>query len=421
MNRKTVFVYAHWLGLDTPQLMGTLHAENLRGKQIFSFEYDAAWLRTPSAHHIDPDLGLFSGPQYIHHEQKNNFGIFLDSSPDRWGRLLMKRREAVLARMENRPIRTLMELDYLLGVYDEYRLGGLRFKEDINGAFINDNQEFAVPPWTRIRELEEISLKLEESLSENQPDYLNWINQLIAPGSSLGGARPKASVRDATNHLWIAKFPSLNDQTNMGGWEKVAQELAEMSGIRVAEGLVRKFSNQFSTYLSKRFDRTDNGERIHFASAMTLLGYVDGQGYREGASYLELAQFIITHGAKTKSDLEELWRRMVFNICISNTDDHLRNHGFLLSEHGWVLSPAYDLNPNEEGNGLSLNISEEDNSQDLNLAMDVHEYFRLSKPRALTILSEITSAVSKWREVAIKNALPSLEQDIKSPAFRTAT
>jgi serine/threonine-protein kinase HipA len=347
-----------------------------------------------------------------------NFGLFLDSSPDRWGRVLMRRREALLSRMENRPQKTLLPSDYLLGVYDEHRMGALRFKDSPNGPFIHDNRKMAAPPWASLRELEYASLKLEEDDSTDDPDYLHWLNLLTAPGSSLGGARPKASVLNKNGHLWIAKFPSINDVTDIGGWEMVVHELAKKSGIVLPEAMVQKFNSHKYTFLTKRFDRTSNG-RIHFASSMTLTGRNDGDDFQSGASYLELAGIIIQFGDNNyvNYDLEELWKRIVFSICVKNTDDHLRNHGFLLGKSGWRLSPAYDINPVPTGTGLTLNISEEDNSLNLELAKEVAVFFRIGSTRANEIIQIITSAVKDWQKVASKYGLARNEIDLMSAAF----
>ena len=384
-NNREILVYADWEGLETPQMVGTLFSSRSRGKEIFSFEYDEKWLQSSSVQEIDPDLGLFSGIQYLH-DEKSNFGVFLDSSPDRWGRVLMDRRESILARMENRQRRVLNESDYLLGVFDEQRMGALRFKESTTGTFVNDNRSFATPPWTSIRELEQASYRLENDLFENDPEQLKWLYMLLAPGSSLGGARPKAGVRDTGGALWIAKFPSKEDKFDVGAWEMIVNELAQMAGINVAQAMAQPFHGKQHTFLTKRFDRTATGKRLHFASAMTLSGYTDGVSFREGASYLELAEFIIRKGANVIRDLEELFRRIVFFICVSNTDDHLRNHGFVLTTSGWTLSPAYDMNPNPNGAGLKLNISAHDNSLDLNLATEVASFFRLTNHQAATII-----------------------------------
>jgi len=381
-NERSISVYAHWLGMDVPLLMGILHSDRLKGKEIFSFKYVENWLQKGPSQLLDPSLQLFSGLHYMNEEQEN-FGLFLDSSPDRWGRVLMRRREAALSRTEDREEQKLFETDYLLGVYDGHRMGALRFKLEEDGPFLNNNRDMASPPWASLRELEQISLRLEEDDVSEDPEYLKWLSMLIAPGASLGGARPKASIVDNDGGLWIAKFPSRNDQGDIGGWEIVTYELAIAAGINMAESKAQKFSSDYYTFLTKRFDRTENGGRIHFASAMTMLGYIDGQDHSDGASYLELVEFIQKYGANVDQDLEQLWRRIVFSISVTNTDDHLRNHGFILTNQGWSLSPAYDINPVETGTGLKLNISDEDNSLDLDLALEVSEFFRLSEEKQL--------------------------------------
>lgn len=416
-QRKEILVFADWLDIKEPMLMGTLYSEIVRGKEIFSFQYTDEWLYSKYAQIIDPDLQLYKGTQYLD-DKKNNFSIFLDSSPDRWGRLLMRRREAVLARVEKRPEKILFESDYLLGVFDEYRMGGLRFKEIIDGPFLNDNREFTTPIWTSLNELEQASLKIESDNIIDDPEYLKWLNMLIAPGSSLGGARPKASASDNSNNLWIAKFPSLSDEKDIGGWEMVVHVLAVESGLSVADAMIKKYSNKYHTFLTKRFDRTTSKKRIHFASAMTMLGYTDGTDFHDGVSYLELAEFLVTNGANVNRDLEELWKRIVFSICVTNTDDHLRNHGFILTDRGWTLSPAYDINPIENGTGLKLNISENDNSLDFDLALEVIEYFRLDEKKALNIIKQIKSVVSNWRSAANKYNISKTEQELMAKAFR---
>ncbi|NDV67363.1 type II toxin-antitoxin system HipA family toxin [Dysgonomonas sp. 25] len=416
-QKKEIFVYADWLELNGPQLMGKLIVDYLRGKEIFSFEYNNDWLNSGNVQMLDPDLALFSGMQYLR-DEKSNFGLFLDSSPDRWGRVLMKRREAILAKAEKRPVNPLFESDFLLGVYDLHRMGALRFKIDEDGMFLDDNKDYSAPPWTSIRELEHASLELEKNIEKDNPEILRWLNMLMAPGSSLGGARPKASIQNTDGSLWIAKFPSNNDDKNTGAWEMVASELARKSGINMAESVVKKYNSKYHTYLTKRFDRTNEGKRIHFASAMTLLGYTDGADSQDGVSYLELVEFIIQHGANVKEDLIELFKRIVFSIAVSNTDDHLRNHGFILTKSGWVLSPAYDINPNPYGTGLKLNISEDDNSLDFDLVLSVAKYFRLSNEEAEKIITTIKGIVSNWKDVAIKYQIPNSGQDMMKSAFR---
>lgn len=407
----TIFVYADWKELDNPILMGELTAAHTKGREVFSFEYDEKWLRSKNAQQIDPDLQLYSGPQYLSSD-KPNFGLFLDSSPDRWGRVIMDRREAIIAKLEKRKPKKLFEEDYLLGVFDEHRMGALRFKLDRDGSFLNVNKGLAAPPWTTLRELEHASLQLEKGLLKDD-ESLRWINMLLAPGASLGGARPKASVTDPNGELWIAKFPSINDKTNIGAWEMVANELAKKAGVKIADGDLKKFNSPHHTFLTKRFDRLQD-KRIHFASAMTLLGHSDGV---EGISYLNLAEFIMQNGASTNEDLEELWRRIVFNIAIKNTDDHLRNHGFILTPKGWRLSPAYDVNPIYYGKGLTLNISETDNSLDFVLAISVADYFRVNNDMADEIVANVKDAVKDWFSLAQTYGIAKSEIDIMSQAF----
>ncbi len=413
---RTIYVYADWVGQGQATLMGLLHSTLLRGKEIFSFEYDEAWLKSGSAQTLDPDFGFFGGIQYLN-DEKPNFGIFLDSSPDRWGRTLMDRREAAIARSEARQPKNLFETDYLLGVYDGHRMGAIRFKDSLEGPFLNSDTSMPTPPWTSIRELEHASLKLEEGTA-GDAENLKWLNLLLAPGSSLGGARPKASVIDEKGALWIAKFPSLQDDRDIGGWEKVAYDLARNAGVNVPESVTGKFYSKKHTFLTKRFDRTPQGKRIHFASAMTLLGHVDGTNYSSGVSYLDLAEFIMQNGASPDSDLQELWKRIVFYITISNTDDHLRNHGFLLTEKGWILSPAYDINPVPTGTGLSLNISTTDNALSMDLALEVAPYFRVSDEKAIEIISVVQSEVSHWESIAEKMGIPKSERTAMTKAFK---
>ena len=417
-NNKEILVYADWERLDTPQLVGTLFSSYSRGKEIFSFEYDKKWLQSSFVQEIDPDLGLFSGIQYLR-DEKSNFGVFLDSSPDRWGRVLMNRRESILSRMENRTFHDLNESDYLLGVFDEQRMGALRLKESQSGAFMNDNPNFATPPWTSIRTLEQACFRIENELFEDDTELMKWLYMLLAPGSSLGGARPKAGVCHTDGSLWIAKFPSKEDFYDVGAWEMITNELAKMAGLHVAQAMAMRFYGKQHTFLTKRFDRTATGQRLHFASAMTLLGYTDGINFQDGASYLELAEFIIKSGANVNSDLEELFKRIVFSICVSNTDDHLRNHGFILTPNGWILSPAFDINPNPKGIGLKLNITTNDNSLNLDLATEISTYFRLTDIQANEIIKNTVNTVSQWKQVAMKYKISKEEIDIMSSAFRT--
>jgi len=417
IQEKKIWVYADWSDLKGCKLLGILTAQHVRGKEIFSFEYEKEWLQNDHSLFLDPNLNFYQGKQYLQ-ETENNFGVFLDSSPDRWGRLLMRRRESILAKQENRNEKIYFESDYLLGVYDGHRMGGLRFKLDPSGAFLNDNREMASPPWTSLRELEYASLQLENEDAVNDPQYLKWLSMLVNPGSSLGGARPKASVIDEKKNLWIAKFPSVQDTKDVGAWEMVAHTLAVESGIHVPEAKLIRFSGKHHTYLSKRFDRTEMGHRLHYASAMTLLGYSDGADNNEGVSYLEMAEFIIQRGNNVTKELEQLWRRILFNILISNTDDHLRNHGFLLTKSGWQLSPAYDMNPNEFGTGLKLNINDSNNDLDVSLTIEVAKYFKLSEENSNRILNEMQKSMKDWSKVAKHFGIGNSEIELTKNAFK---
>ena len=414
---KKIEVWADWYFLEEPQKVGVLTASISRGREIFSFEYEKSWLKGGHSFQLDPQLQLYEGNFHVT-EGIENFGAFLDSSPDRWGRTLMQRREALLAKEEKRPVKTLMPSDYLLGVYDQTRMGALRFK--IDGPFLDDHKNIPTPPWTSIRELEQASLFLESDGSEEAPGFSTQLKLLFAPGSPLGGARPKANVLDPSGHLWIAKFPSRDDLKDVGGWEAVVYELAKKCGITVTETRAQKFANKYHTFLAKRFDRLSNGKRVHFSSAMTLLQYKDGDNHQAGVSYLELADFISSNGAPSKvnRDLEELWKRIVFSIAVSNSDDHLRNHGFLLSEEGWELSPAYDINPNEMADGLSLNISWDSNAQDFDLAKSIAQDFRVSPAKADEIVDKVKAEVCTWGKVAEGYGISRSERQRMEKAFR---
>lgn len=412
---QRIYVYADWQGLPATMRVGVLAADFVRGKEVFSFEYDQLWLQSGFARMLDPDLQLFSGPQYLN-DGKPNFGMFLDSSPDRWGRVLMRRREAIMARKEERQPATLHESAFLLGVYDGTRMGGLRFKTNEDSDFVSHAAELAAPPWVTLRDLEYASLRLENE-DITAPEELKWLNMLMAPGSSLGGARPKASVTDPAGNLWIAKFPSTSDEYDIGAWEMVVWQIAVNAGINMAPAQLQHFSGRHHTFLTRRFDRTPNTGRIHFASAMTLLGRQDGVDYHDGLSYLDMVGFIIQNGRRVNDNLRQLWTRMIFNMLVKNTDDHLRNHGFLLGEDGWDLSPAYDINPNPRGNGLTLNVSEDDNSLDPELALSVAIHFRLKPKESEAILNRIRTEITGWAAIASKYGLSRREQETIAPAF----
>ena len=396
---KNIFVYADWESISKPTLIGILNADLLRGKEIFSFEYDSLWLKTQQFF-LDPDLMLYKGRQYTQHD-KTLFGIFTDSCPDRWGRLLMTRREAIFAREENRTPKKLLESDFLLGIQDSARMGALRFKTDLDAAFLAEDSKDSIPVRTCIRELEQAAYLIEKD-DLTFEDEKKWLKILLQPGSSLGGARPKATVQDSDGNLWIAKFPSKHDEYDMGAWEMVTHELALICGLNVPEAKCESFSKNGSTFLVKRFDRSAEKKRIHFVSAMTVLGKTDGNDAQDGTSYLDIAQCIQQLGSKPKEDLTELWKRIVFSIAVTNTDDHLRNHGFLFDGKGLRLSPMYDVNPNPDGVGLSLNIDEMNNSLDFELAIEASKYFGIKKDDASKIALNIQNEIRQWKNIAEK-------------------
>lgn len=411
-EEKTIYVYDHFTG-NAPVLLGKLNVGIIKGGEAYSFEYNKDWLAENKLQlNLDPELLPFTGRQFP--AEKNIFGIFADASPDRWGRMLMNKRERLLAEKDKRKPSKLYDSDYLLGVYDETRMGGIRFKLDMEGPFLSDDKETAAPPWTSLRSLEEASRNFEKD-EGGVTD--RWLNQLIKPGSSLGGARPKATVVDAEGQLWIAKFPSRNDDSDTGAWEKVVHDLAGMCGLNVPESKVEKFSKLGSTFLVKRFDR-EGERRIHFASAMTLLGKRDGASAADGTSYLDIAGFIKAYGANPKIDLIELWKRIVFNMAVTNTDDHLRNHAFVFTEKGWVLSPLYDVNPIPYGDELSLLVDDEDNSISIELAIQTASRFGIQKKEALAYADDILSIVrANWEKLAKKYALSRGQIEDMRPAF----
>ncbi len=411
-KQKVIYAYDDF-SFDEPMLIGTLYVDVLRGAESYSFEYNSQWLKeTNLTVLLDPELSLYTGRQYV--AKKTIFGIFADAAPDRWGRILMNKRERILAEKEAGKPAKLYDSDYLLCVYDETRMGGIRLKLSPDGAFLSNDKEIAAPPWATLRTLEDASRNFE---NDDKGLAEKWLNQLIRPGSSLGGARPKATVVDTEGELWIAKFPSKYDENDTGAWEMVAHELAKMCGLNVPDARLEKFSAYGSTFLIKRFDRKGE-KRIHFASAMTLLGKVDGASAADGSSYLDIASFIKSNTATPKQDLLELWKRIVFNMAISNTDDHLRNHAFILSKTGWQLSPLYDVNPVPYGDMLSLNVDDNDNSIDIELAIRAAERFGIKEIEAREIAEEMLKIVREnWLSLAQKYGLSRRQIEEMKPAF----
>jgi serine/threonine-protein kinase HipA len=412
-NKPDIYVYAHWLGMSEPKCIGVLSAQQAKGKKAFSFAYDADWLHSKEQQLLDPDIAWFTGKQYPN--GKEHFGVFMDSMPDTWGRTLMKRGAAQLAKEAGRQAPVLYDIDFLLGVYDETRMGALRFKLDKNGPFLDDNHGMPAPPWASIRELQHGAAVLESE--EDSKKVKKWLAILMAPGSSLGGARPKINTTDDHGHLWIAKFPSKGDTIDKGAWEYLAYQLALQCNVVMPESRIEKVAGKYHTYFTKRFDRQLH-ERIHFASAMTMTGQNEDTIKENPASYLDMAEFIQYNGAQNKQDLQQLWRRIVFHIAVSNTDDHLRNHGFILTDKGWILSPAFDINPSVGKDGLALNIDTHNNALDFELAKTVGEYFQLRDAEMNMIITEVKTAVRGWKNIAQEIGISRAEQELMRGAFR---
>lgn len=414
VNKTDIYVYADWIGFSQATLVGILSAHQAKGRKAFSFEYNKEWLKRKEQRLIDPDIQFYSGQQFPNN--KENFGIFLDSMPDTWGRTLMKRREAQLAKVNGTKAKTLHDIDFLLGVYDESRMGAFRFKLDPDGDFLDNDTEKSTPPWSTVRELQQAVVHYE---NDEENDAINkWLKLLIASGSSLGGARPKANILDENNELWIAKFPSKNDTTDKAAWEFLTYELAIQAGVEMAACRLEKVNGQYHTFFTKRFDKVGT-DRIHFSSAMTMTGNNEDTIKDNPASYLDIVEFIQDNGCRVDENLAQLWRRILFNIAVSNTDDHLRNHGFILNDEGWQLSPAYDLNPSIDKGGLALNIDMHNNALDFELAKSVGEYFRLKDRQMESIIDEVLAAVKGWEFLAKEIGISRAEQELMRSAFRT--
>lgn len=404
---KNVLVYADLEG--TPHLMGRLWTRTRGNKDSATFEYDKSWLAHPDRFSLEPALKLGPGPFHTTSD-KPLFGAIGDSAPDRWGRVLMRRAERRRAETAGETPRTLREIDYLLMVNDEARQGALRFREAEGGPFLAEHGPTKIPP---LIELPRLLSAAEHVLSNSDTD--EDLRLLLAPGSSLGGARPKASVRDRDGHLAIAKFPNKGDEINTVLWEAVALTLAKKAGIPVPTWRLEPAADK-PMLLLRRFDR-EEGRRLPFLSAMSMLEAKDN----ETRSYMEFVDVLRQHGAEPKADMHALWRRIVFNILISNTDDHLRNHGFLYGgPAGWRLAPAYDLNPvpvDIKPRVLSTAIDLDNHAASLNLALSVADYFELGTDEARRIAVEVGTAVSLWRKEATALGLAKPDIDRMASAF----
>ena len=412
---KRLYVFANFDWLKEPRLIGELSYESLRGSDSYGFCYNDEWLKDYGGLFLSDDLNNYPGQQYTT-PGKDIFGCFSDALPDRWGRTLINRREQILAKEENRSVRRLSSFDYLIGIEDFSRMGAFRFKESINGEYINASEVLRIPPLTDIYELIAASSEIEKSEDENRLPEMRWIAQLVQPGSSLGGARPKASVIDENKILYIAKFPSRKDDYDAGLWEHFSHLLAKKAGVNAAETRIISTSDKYHTLLSRRFDRREDGKRIHFASAMTLLGLNDGDNANTGNGYLDMVDFILQNCTNVEDNLKELYHRVAFNICIGNTDDHFRNHGFLLTAKGWTLSPAYDMNPTLNGY-QSLLINSSTNKSDLNELLNSCEKYMLQKQSAQQIISEVLNAVKEWRSLATRLGIAKSEQERFAAVF----
>ena len=412
---KTIYVYADFDWLATPMLVGELGYESLRGSDSYAFKFDNNWLRQYGSLFLSADINNYPGQQYTQ-PGRNIFGCFSDALPDRWGRLLLNRREQILATEEQRPFRKLSSFDYLVGIDDFSRMGGFRFKTCHDGEFINCDSHLRIPPITDLRSLVAASMEIEKSEELNRLPEKKWIQQLVHPGSSLGGARPKAGVRDTDGCLYVAKFPSRNDDYDVSLWEHLSHLLANKAGVIAAETSVIPTGDKYHALLSKRFDRTAEGRRIHFASAMTLLGLTDGSDAQTGNGYLDIVDFILQNCCQVECNLRQLYRRVAFNIAIGNTDDHFRNHGFLLTPRGWTLSPAYDMNPTTN-EYQSLLINSSTNNSDLNLLLEASEEYMIGKDEATKIIKEITDSVKGWRKIAVMLGIAKREIELFEKTF----
>ncbi|QDQ26981.1 type II toxin-antitoxin system HipA family toxin [Chitinimonas arctica] len=410
-NRDEIEVYIDDDSLGRIRRVGTIYRDLHRTDSPISFQYDSDWIEAQDFT-LDPRLALWKSEQ---HPPANNtsFGIFLDSAPDRWGRVLMERLEASRARKEGRAISNLQEMDFLLRVNDETRQGALRFRR-VNGQYL-DTGECSIPLVTQLAELQATCAKIESEGVEQLPEFEKLLAQLVAPGSSLGGARPKANFRERDLSLWIAKFPAKNDRYDVGAWEFVTHRLAHKAGIWVPPSYIAQFASNYRTFCVKRFDREGDSRRM-YASAMTLLEKQDG----EAASYLEMAQFIHEQGATgtIAADLAQLFRRVVFNVMVRNTDDHLRNHGFVRAANGWRLSKAFDMNPNRAKDSHAIALDDVSTDSELDLVMSTAEFYRLDARKAAAIVIEVAHVVGKWREEAKQVGLSAGELDTMGSIFQ---
>lgn len=411
---RRLFVYADFDWLETPQLIGELTCDSVRGSETYGFCYDKEWLAKFGDFFLSEDLKNYTGVQYAR-PGRDIFACFSDALPDRWGRTLLNRREQIAAADEQRAVRRLSSFDYLTGVDDVSRMGGFRFAETRGGRFINCDESLRVSPLANIKELMRAAREIEISEEKHLLPSKKWLVQLLHPGTSLGGARPKASVVDDDGCLTIAKFPSRKDDYDVAQWEHFCHVMGRKAGINVADTRT-VYGENYHILLSKRFDRNSDGKRLHFASALTLLGLTDGDNASTGYGYTDIVDFIIRHSSNVEQNLEELYRRVTFYIIVGNSDDHFRNHGFLLSRKGWELSPAYDINPTL-ADGQSLLINRSTSDSDLSVLLSSAGEYMLSSQRAESIVDEVKTAMKIWRTEARRLGLPQRDIDMFAPRF----
>ncbi|MCE2659136.1 MAG: type II toxin-antitoxin system HipA family toxin [Rubrivivax sp.] len=385
--------------------LGRLHRS---GADAVRFEYSPQWLKNDAAFALDPELSLASGN---FHPRESNFGIFMDSCPDRWGQTLMKRRELVEARQQQRARRELRAWDFFLGVQDITRMGALRFsalqsdkrlRQGAPPVFADGsclaNEALAAPALTHMGELQAVALELTRRKVDDLDLLQQWLKVLVAPGASLGGARPKANLQDGQGQLWMAKFPGADDQHDWALREMLVHQLAAAFGLRVAPARLERMGQGHHTFVTRRFDR-EGGRRRFFTSAMAVLGRSDS----EDASYLDLAEFIASRQGvpgKLDEDLRELFRRVLFNVAVANRDDHLRNHGFIRDTRGWRLAPAYDLNPSTTKDHHVLALDESSTEPDLGTVLATAEYYKVTAQQAEEDVARLRQVLSTWQSRA---------------------
>lgn len=396
-------VVANFDWLEKEETVGFLYYDSLGGNSLYSFEYSNKWLRNHPDIILGNDIRPFVGKQYA--PENRLFGCFADSLPDYWGKKLIDLKTEQTN--NEKVIYKLSDWDYLKGVEDILRIGGFRYKIPETGEYLNNSETFQVPPLLSLKDLAEAARKVEEGEFMKDTPENRWIERLFKPGSSVGGARPKACVYD-NNSLYIAKFPSTIDNWNVGRWEYFANRMAKQCGINTTETKIIPFKTDRDIFLSKRFDRTRDGKRIHMSSALNLLGLTLDDYQKEKHGYSEIADLIVSSGTNVEKSLQELYRRIAFSICIGNTDDHLKNHSFLLTKKGWELSPVYDINPTiYSSHGLLIN--EYSNESNLNLLYKAYKLYKLDEKTAWGIIKDVTRNMKYWEATALQCGLDRME------------